>query len=331
MRIGQPRLNEAPLAQKTEPPAEKPQPAMPSGGARPEQPVAIPQAAAQPELQAALAELASAPTQPYYDAEADAQDRSSYYAGLPADKDPDEFYQALHALLSTTATHIAKYAPGRHLYPWVDLHRDIRLRSIYSNREYDPAELIRDDFHVLEQRAARINEIMLAEAALGREELMAEFDALEVALPYNCEHAVCQSWFAGEEPMRGDLHHLFACEMGCNSFRGNAPYFDFPDFLEVVRGECGKLENERFEPENGKGKVARATLYFLLCYPSKVNSVMRIYDETRLKTLLAWHVQFPVTDHEKHRNRAIFQRQGNRNPLIDFPAWASRINFALGL
>ena len=64
--------------------------------------------------------------------------------------------------------------------------------------------------------------------------------------------------------MRGDLHHLFACESGCNSFRGNVPYFDFPDFEEAVRGECGKREEGRFEPANGKGAVARATLYFLL-------------------------------------------------------------------
>ncbi|MCE0446644.1 endonuclease [Streptomyces tricolor] len=37
-----------------------------------------------------------------------------------------------------------------------------------------------------------------------------------------------QSWFAKREPMRGDLHHLFACEPECNSFRGNIPYTDFP-------------------------------------------------------------------------------------------------------
>jgi hypothetical protein len=29
-------------------------------------------------------------------------------------------------------------------------------------------------------------------------------------LPFNCEHAVPQSWFAEREPMRGDLHHPLA-------------------------------------------------------------------------------------------------------------------------
>jgi hypothetical protein len=37
-------------------------------------------------------------------------------------------------------------------------------------------------------------------------------DAVEAAPPYNGEHVVPQSWFGNAEPMRGDLHRLFACE-----------------------------------------------------------------------------------------------------------------------
>jgi endonuclease G len=88
--------------------------------------------------------------------------------------------------------------------------------------------------------------------------------AVEELEPFNCEHVVCQSWFDHAEPMRGDLHHLFTCERKCNSFRGNAPYTDFPNYLEVVRESCGKRETDTFEPAAGKGAVARATFYFLL-------------------------------------------------------------------
>jgi endonuclease I len=93
----------------------------------------------------------------------------------------------------------------------------------------------------------------------GEAEVGAE---LEAALPFNCEHVVPQSWFRRREPMRGDLHHLFACEARCNSFRGNTPFGEFADFpeptatgpaLEVVRGECGKSEANGFEPVHGKG------------------------------------------------------------------------------
>jgi len=51
----------------------------------------------------------------------------------------------------------------------------------------------------------------------------------------------------------------------------------------------------------------------------------------RLQTLLQWHQAEPVSDYERHRNAAIQEKQGNRNPLIDFPDLATRINFGLGL
>jgi endonuclease I len=130
--------------------------------------------------------------------------------------------------------------------------------------------------------------------------------------------------------MRGDLHHLFACESGCNSFRGNRAYFDFPDFEEALRDDCGKLLENRFEPAAGKGVIARATLYFLLRYPGEINSNQREFEQDRLPMLLAWHEQHPVTLYEKHRNTAISEKQGNRNPLIDFPEWAKEMDFTLG-
>jgi endonuclease I len=142
---------------------------------------------------------------------------------------------------------------------------------------------------------------------------------------------VPQSWFGKREPMRGDLHHLFACESGCNSFRGNTPYFDFPDFEEAVREECGKRLGNKFEPTSGKGAVARATLYFLLRYPGEINRTSTEYEESRLAVLLSWHEQNPPTVYERHRNQAVFERQGNRNPFIDHPEWAAQVDFRDGL
>ncbi|HEV8149801.1 MAG TPA: endonuclease, partial [Gemmatimonadales bacterium] len=123
------------------------------------------------------------------------------------------------------------------------------------------AHAILEDFRAEAERTARL--------ATGLEAL----DALEAALPLNCEHVVPQSWFAKAEPMRGNLHHLFACEPRCNSFRGNTPYFHFADFpaLEVIQDQCGRRDQDRFEPQAGKGPVARATLYFLLRYPGRVD------------------------------------------------------------
>jgi len=205
------------------------------------------------------------------------------------------------------------------------------LRSVYSGKPYDPETFIREDLRISRERVARLQEIMATETMIGEEYLQEQIDLLEAQLPYNCEHVVPQSWFSRREPMRGDLHHLFACEVGCNSFRGNNAYFDFSDFEEALRHECGRLMEDKFEPSSGKGAVARAVLYFLLRYPGEINSGYCRLNRDRLSVLLNWHEQFPVDTYEKHRNAAIFEKQGNRNPLIDFPNIARYIDFTHGL
>ena len=87
-----------------------------------------------------------------------------------------------------------------------------------------------------------------------------------------------------------------------------------------MRESCGKKEAETFEPAAGKGPVARASLYFLLRYPPPAQLL-----QEDVAMLLGWHEAEPLGEYERHRNAAIFERQGNRNPLIDHPEWSSRI------
>lgn len=284
-------------------------------------------------LSVALAELERSRTRVYYDEEADAADRAAYYGNLELPASAAAAFAALHALLFDTHGTRLSYSPSRNVYPWVDLHEggaQPQLCSIYSGKAFDAREFIESDFEI-ETRRARLRESMRQSGALGSESTQVTDDFLEASLPFNCEHVVPQSWFGKKEPMRGDLHHLFTCETGCTSFRGNIPYFDFADFEEVVRSACGKRETGKFEPEAGKGAVARATLYFLLRYPGEINRSAREYTPDRIVVLLAWHQAFAVTAYERHRNAAIFEKQGNRNPLIDFPEWADRIAFERGL
>src|SRR5262249_61032289 len=133
-----------------------------------------------------------------------------------------------------------------------------------------PLELIGMAAEVARARAERLEAFRALESAAEPGALEVQEALLEAALPYNCEHVVPQSWFDKEEPMRGDLHHLFACESGCNSFRGNTPYFDFSLAEEVVRQGCGRRETNRFEPTAGKEAGARRTLHFLLPYPGTI-------------------------------------------------------------
>ncbi len=285
------------------------------------------------ELREALAELQAVKTREYYNESADQKNRDSYYKEITPSENAGSFYDLLSEHLKNTHTKQFPYRPAMHVYPWVDL-REMQpspvLQSIYSGKSFDPKEFIEADFQTDQQRE-KLYESIMREAALDEAGEQAGIDFLEASLPYNCEHVVPQSWFGKREPMRGDLHHLFACESGCNSFRGNIPYFDFPDFEEALRNDCGKREEGRFEPSAGKGVVARATLYFLLRYPKEINRTAKEYTEDRIHVLLDWHTSFVVTRYEKHRNAAIFEKQGNRNPLIDYPEWGTQIDFMRGL
>ncbi|MFI8451601.1 endonuclease [Streptomyces erythrochromogenes] len=282
---------------------------------------------AERDLAAAMVNLAAFRDRPYYDEAADLPAREAYYAGIHVGN-PTSLRLALTEHLEATHERRPAYKPMRLLYPWVDLHPDEKLHGIYSDKGFTPQELMEADAAMEAARIGRWQEFMLHESAPGREAVEAELDLLEASLPFNCEHVVPQSWFAKKEPMRGDLHHLFACESTCNSFRGNIPYFDFPDFEEVVRHACGRRDPGKFEPSAGKGPVARATLYFLLRYPGRIGDEARELQRSGLEMLLDWHGQHPVGVYEQHRNAAIAEMQGNRNPLIDHPEWAEEIDFA---
>lgn len=286
---------------------------------------------------AALADLSLAADRDYYDAVQDELDCQVYYELLllPAPAGVAITFDSLSQLVRETHTTRLTYRPARHVYPWVDLHPDGHIHSIYSGLPYDAADFILADAQTDRDRADWLTDLLPDFDQADEQRLADALDSLEDALPYNCEHVVPQSWFAKQEPMRGDLHHLFACESRCNSFRGNRAYFDFPDFpaglLDAEQDDCGKLAGNQFEPGSGKGVVARAVLYFLMRYPGEINANQAEFEAERLPILLDWHQSFPPDEYERHRNMAIFALQGNRNPFIDFPDWVAQIDFHLGL
>jgi endonuclease G, mitochondrial len=273
------------------------------------------------ELQNALAAVQEGQARPYYDAVADTTARARYYAAVDRSARGDELFAALAGLVASTHLNRPKYQPAQQLYPWVDLHPDRLLRSIYSAATFTAEELVRADALVASARRRRWTEL-LAESTTT---FAARAAAVEEELLFNCEHVVPQSWFRKAEPMRGDLHHLFACEPKCNSYRGNTPYFDFTG-QEGIREACGRRDGDGFEPVAGLGPVARATLYFLVRYPGLIGDTAGELPADRLDILLSWHEQDPVSDYERHRNAAIAEIQGNRNPFIDDPQLARLVD-----
>ncbi|HLQ98180.1 endonuclease [Pseudogracilibacillus auburnensis] len=175
--------------------------------------------------------------------------------------------------------------------------------------------MIEEDFKTIQKRFESYRNLINIQR-FSNDRLIDHVQRISNQHKFNTEHVVPQSWFRAREPMKGDLHHLFACEPTCNSLRSNFPYYEYE--VEVFplnyRSDCGKQEMNRFEPSYGEGIVARATLYFLLRYPKKITRKFR--KSIDIPLLTRWHDQFKVTAYEKHRNKTIFEIQGNRNPLI---------------
>ncbi|MGM8215843.1 endonuclease I family protein [Bacillaceae bacterium W0354] len=247
----------------------------------------------------------------------------NYYSSI--DFDSDQLLENLNELVSKS--HIYKHpyfiSKDHFLYTWVDLHEDGYFKGIYSGQRKAPISVIEEDLKTIQKRSRKFNQI-------ERERYQNKYlqdKVVEISRKYrfNTEHVIPQSWFNAKEPMKGDLHHLFVCEPLCNSVRSNFPFTEFASQSEHSSNFCGSYEFNRFEPQHGKGEVARATFYFLLRYPNKIMEKYRRTIDVEL--LKKWHHQFPAGKFEKHRNKAIFEIQGNRNPFIDYPNLIDQINF----
>lgn len=263
----------------------------------------------------------------YYDEEKDRRTIEQYYSGIDFEKQQGaEIIESLNVLLKDSHTNTVRYDPTEYVYPWVDLRPDGSLVSIYSGQKRQAEEVIKEDFTTALRRKEEIEKV--ADYA-APEEMKTQLLQIASNFKYNCEHVVPQSWFNEREPMRGDLHHLFTCDPVCNSSRNNFHYHDFlkykPEKInpQKIRSGCGKAEDGLFEPEYAKGIVSRAMLYFLLRYPGEIEQ--SYMEEIDVELLLEWHQVFPAAIYEKHRNQAIYEIQGNRNPLIDFPEHASKM------
>lgn len=237
----------------------------------------------------------------YYDEEGDARDRDEFYAPIKdsfESANGDELFDDLNRLLTKNHHSLGYKEARRHLYGRIDRRPDGGLYYLYSGEGPKNEEEVKDP----------------ARHKLGN---------------YNCEHVVPQSWFNKKSTPKSDLHHLFTEEVQCNGSRGNYP-------LEETEGEvlpqCGIVDHgESFEPNAGKGEVARATLYFITRYPGEVGNSNHESQAEDIQQLLKWHREYPVTDYERHRNDTIEEVQGNRNPYIDYPELAEKVDFNQGI
>ncbi len=151
----------------------------------------------------------------------------------------------------------------------------------------------------------------------------------------NTEHTWPQGMFGSDEPMRGDIHHLFPTLVEANSERSNDPFDEIPDdqttswwYLDN-KGSQTSIPTEnidlyseevsgKFEPrEDHKGNVARAIFYFWAIYQNTndVSDDASFFNGMK-DVLLTWHDLDPVDEAEVQRSLGAEQAQGNRNPFV---------------
>ncbi|MBE0364263.1 hypothetical protein PULV_a2555 [Pseudoalteromonas ulvae UL12] len=167
---------------------------------------------------------------------------------------------------------------------------------------------------------------------------------------YNREHSFPKSWFGGQvEPMNSDIHHIFATDGFVNSKRSSFPYGEVgaATFTSSNGSQLGQavstlgFSGTVFEPiDEFKGDLARAYFYMATRYENVIagwqsnssygdailnGSSDKVFENWHITMLLRWHQQDPVSQKEIDRNNAAFEHQGNRNPFIDHPEFATMI------
>ncbi len=158
-------------------------------------------------------------------------------------------------------------------------------------------------------------------------------------LEFNTEHSWPQSFYNNNEPMRGDIHHLFPTWSSPNQSRGNHPFAEIDDNLTTSwwyweNGSSvssipssdidsySEYYSDTFEPrEDHKGNAARAMFYFWAIYQTNSDIINDEFDNeayfnSMKDVLYEWHKQDPVDANEVSRSLEIESVQGNRNPFI---------------
>ena len=121
-----------------------------------------------------------------------------------------------------------------------------------------------------------------------------------------------------------DVHNLRPADISFNSQRSSKKFAD-------GSGNAGDVSGGWYPGDEWKGDVARMMMYMYIrygnqCLPSNVAiGATNSSDNNMIQLLLEWNAEDPVSDFEKQRNPIIQNLQGNRNPFIDNPAFATQI------
>ncbi|WP_405412160.1 endonuclease [Maribacter sp. Asnod1-A12] len=129
---------------------------------------------------------------------------------------------------------------------------------------------------------------------------------------FNTEHIYPQSLLSSEDAV-SDLHHLRVADAEVNSERLNYRFAEGSGSYTLVNN------NSWYPGDDWRGDVARMVLYLNVRYGEPFSRVGDI------DLFLEWNIVDPVSSFEEQRNNVIYAAQGNRNPFIDNPYFATLI------
>ena len=161
---------------------------------------------------------------------------------------------------------------------------------------------------------------------------------------YNREHSVPQSWFGEASPMVSDAFHVYPTDGKVNGQRSNYQFGECANGVSLGGKALGKLGQSTFpgytsltvfEPDDQyKGDFARTYFYMATRYADVCggwgNAFNAVASNSGLSKysialFLKWHRADPVSQKEITRNDAVYAKQHNRNPFIDYPMLAEFI------
>ncbi|WP_420573229.1 endonuclease [Kordia sp.] len=146
---------------------------------------------------------------------------------------------------------------------------------------------------------------------------------------WNREHVFAKSLAnpdLGTSGAGADAHNLRPCDFQQNSTRNNRKF-------GTGSGAAGFINSngDWYPGDEWKGDVARMIMFMYIrygnrCLPTFVGTGSSVSsDNNMIDLFLQWNAQDPVSTFEANRNDAIAGIQGNRNPFIDNPAFATQI------
>jgi hypothetical protein len=139
---------------------------------------------------------------------------------------------------------------------------------------------------------------------------------------FNTEHTYPQS-FLKEHPRSGlsraDLHHLFPVESKVNGMRGNFPFSECEGKNSDSEGVLCSGGKTFMPPVKQRGVAARAMFYMAVMYSLPIN-------DREERILRKWNELYPPSAFELRRMKKVAGAQGNVNPFVERPEWASLVS-----